>query len=151
MKPMLNILMADDDADDRAIARDALMESGVSHRLHFVEDGEQLLAYLRHQAPWPQDSPRPEVILLDLNMPRMNGHEVLAALKADPLLRQIPVVIVSTSGTKEDIFSSYDLGANSFVMKPETFEELVATFRTLGAYWLDAVELPPEVPCGATR
>jgi two-component system response regulator len=144
MKQRLNILMADDDADDRALARDAMLDSAVPHVLQFVEDGEQLLAFLRHQAPWPRDSSRPAVILLDLNMPRMNGREVLAALKADPRLRQIPVVVVSTSAASEDIFSSYDLGANSYVVKPETYEALVDTFRTLATYWLDAVELPPD-------
>lgn len=136
--------MADDDPDDRALARDAMNETRVPHELKFVEDGEQLLAYLRHEPPWSAQSVRPAVILLDLNMPRMNGREVLAALKSDPQLRRIPVVVVSTSSATEDVCSSYDLGANSFIVKPETYEELVELLRALGTYWLEAVQLPPD-------
>jgi CheY-like chemotaxis protein len=142
------ILMADDDADDRELTRDALVESRLLNELHFVEDGAALLDYLHHRGAYsqPGSAPRPGVILLDLNMPRKDGREALREIKADPELRDIPIVILTTSKAEEDIGKSYDLGANSFISKPVTFQGLVEVMRGLGTYWFDIVELPPSHP-----
>jgi len=142
------ILMADDDADDRELTRDALAESRLLNELHFVEDGAALLDYLHRRGAYsrPGSAPRPGVILLDLNMPRKDGREALREIKADPELRKIPVVVLTTSKADEDIAQSYDLGANSFISKPVTFEGLVEVVRSLGQYWFDIVELPPPPP-----
>jgi two-component system response regulator len=135
------ILMADDDEDDRLLARDALAESRVHNDLRFVEDGVELLRYLRHEGEYA-DAPHPGVVLLDLNMPRMDGREALEAIKADPKLRRIPVVVMTTSQAEEDILRSYELGASSFITKPITFEGLVNVMKALGRYWIEIVELP---------
>jgi two-component system response regulator len=136
--------MADDDADDRMLTRDALDESRVLNELRFVEDGEELMEYLTRQGKFanPEDSPRPGLILLDLNMPKKDGREALKEIKADPNLRRIPIVIMTTSKAEEDIFRSYDSGASSFITKPVTFDRLVELMRTLGEYWVEFVELP---------
>jgi CheY-like chemotaxis protein len=140
----ITILMADDDVDDRMLAKEALDESRVRNNLYFVEDGEELLDYLNRRGKFADaaQSPRPGLILLDLNMPRKDGREALREIKADPDLRRIPVVIMTTSKAEEDIYRSYDLGANSFITKPVTFERLVELMRTLGQYWIEFVELP---------
>jgi CheY-like chemotaxis protein len=142
-KPIV-LLMAEDDADDRLLVKEALEESRVLNVLHFVEDGEELLDYLRRQGRYadPESSPRPGLILLDLNMPRMDGREALRAIKADPELRRIPIVVMTTSKAEEDIFRSYDLGASSYITKPVTFDRLVELMKTLGHYWIEFVELP---------
>jgi CheY-like chemotaxis protein len=138
------ILMADDDADDREMAKAALAESRLANDLRFVSDGVLLMDYLRGRGAYtePGSAPRPGVILLDLNMPRKDGREALREIKADPDLRTIPVVVLTTSKAEEDIARSYDLGANSFITKPVTFEGLVEVVRTLGRYWFEIVELP---------
>ncbi len=138
------ILMADDDADDRMLTRDALEESRVLNDLRFVEDGEELMEYLTRKGKYAsvEDSPRPGLILLDLNMPKKDGREALKEIKADPNLRRIPVVIMTTSKAEEDVFRSYDFGASSFITKPVTFDRLVELMRTLGEYWVEFVELP---------
>lgn len=140
----ITILMADDDADDRMLTKEALEESRVSNALYFVEDGEELLDYLNRRGKFAdaEKAPRPGLILLDLNMPRKDGREALREIKADPDLRRIPVVIMTTSKAEEDVFRSYDLGANSFITKPVTFERLVELMRALGQYWIEFVELP---------
>ncbi len=140
----LTILLADDDPEDRELARDALAESLVASDLRTVDDGEQLLDYLHRLGNYadPSASPRPGLILLDVSMPRLDGHDALAAIKADASLRQIPVVMLSTSLADEDIDRSYQLGANSYVAKPASFTALVDTMRTLGRYWGEMVELP---------
>jgi CheY-like chemotaxis protein len=140
----ITILLADDDADDRMLAQDALKESRLANDLRFVENGEELLQYLRRQGPYqrPDSSPAPGLILLDLNMPRMDGREALREIKSDPDLRHIPVVILTTSKAEEDIYRTYNLGVNSFITKPVTFDGLVAVMRTLGTYWFEIVELP---------
>ena len=135
------ILMADDDADDRMLAKEALEESRVLNELHFVEDGEELIEFLKQRGKYA-DAPRPGLILLDLNMPRKDGREALKEIKADSELRRIPVVVMTTSKAEEDIFRSYDLGASSFITKPVTFDRLVELMRTLGQYWVEFVELP---------
>jgi CheY-like chemotaxis protein len=141
---VITILMADDDADDRMLARDALEESRVVNDLRFVVDGVELLDYLyrRGQFADPAVSPRPGLILLDLNMPRKDGREALAAIKADPDLRRIPVVVLTTSQAEEDIYSTYELGVSSYITKPVTFGGLVEVMKTLGRYWIEIVELP---------
>jgi len=141
----ITILLADDDADDRMLTRDALAESRLANNLKFVEDGEQLLDYLCRRGNYasPDDSPRPGLILLDLNMPRKDGREALREIKSNPNLRHIPIVVLTTSKAEEDIYRTYDLGVNSFITKPVTFEGLVGVMRALGRYWFEIVELPP--------
>jgi CheY-like chemotaxis protein len=138
------ILMADDDADDRMLTKDALAESRVLNDLRFVEDGEELLDYLKGRGVYAdrEKSPRPGLILLDLNMPKKDGREALKEIKADPELRRIPIVVMTTSKAEEDVYRSYDLGASSFITKPVTFERLVELMRTMGQYWVEFVELP---------
>ena len=137
------ILMADDDADDRVLARDAMEESRLGNCLRCVEDGQELMDYLTRTGKYARvDAPRPGLILLDLNMPRKDGRQALREIKANPDLRRIPVVVLTTSKTEEDILRTYDLGANSFITKPVTFDRLVEIVRTLGRYWFNIVELP---------
>jgi CheY-like chemotaxis protein len=140
------ILLADDDEEDRMLAADAMVESRVANDLRFVEDGEELLDYLYKRGRYAaQDSaPTPGLILLDLNMPRKDGREALREIKADPDLRRIPIVVLTTSKAEEDIYRTYDLGANSFITKPVSFEGLVGVMRDIGRYWIEIVELPPE-------
>ena len=140
----ITILMADDDAEDRMLAREALEESRLANDFRYVENGEELLDYLRRRGKYadPALSPRPGLILLDLNMPRKDGFEALAEIKEDPNLRQIPVVILTTSRAEEDVYRGYDLGVNSFITKPVSFEGLVEAMKTLGRYWFEIVELP---------
>jgi CheY-like chemotaxis protein len=140
------ILMADDDEDDCMLAHEALLESRLTNVLHFVKDGEELMDYLYHRGKYTPEStsPRPGLILLDLNMPKKDGREALTEIKSDPNLRQIPVVVLTTSKTEEDIYRIYDLGANSFITKPVTFSSLVEVMKILGKYWLEIVELPLE-------
>lgn len=142
----ITILMADDDADDRMLAKDALFESRLANDLYLVADGQELMDYLNRRGAYeaPSTSPRPGVILLDLNMPRKDGFEALVEIRSDPDLRRIPVVILTTSKAEEDIYRGYDLGANSFVTKPVTFDGLVQAMSALGQYWFEIVELPVE-------
>jgi CheY-like chemotaxis protein len=140
----ITILCADDDEDDRMFVAEALRESRLRNDLRFVEDGEQLLDYLRRRGEYadPARSPRPGIVLLDLNMPRIDGREALAEMKKDPDLRRIPVVVLTTSKAEEDVVRSYDLGVSSFITKPVTFPALVELVRALGRYWFEIVELP---------
>ena len=140
----ITILLADDDADDRMMAADALEESRLANDVRFVEDGEELMDYLRRRGKYsdPAAAPRPGLILLDLNMPRKDGREALREIKAEPNLRTIPVVVLTTSKAEEDIYRTYDLGVNSFITKPVNFESLVGVMRALGKYWFEIVELP---------
>jgi CheY-like chemotaxis protein len=146
----ITILMADDDPDDRLFAKEALQESRLANGLHFVEDGEELMDYLSQRGAYagPAAAPPPGLILLDLNMPRKDGREALEEIKADPDLRRIPVVVLTTSKAEEDILRSYDLGASSFIIKPVTFESLVDVMKTLARYWFEIVELPPDATGG---
>jgi CheY-like chemotaxis protein len=140
------ILLVDDDEQDRALAREALAESRLSGELHTAKDGAEALDYLRRLGKFsdPAAAPRPAIILLDLNMPRMHGFEVLREIKADPSLRRIPVVVLTTSQAEEDIARSYELGVSSFITKPVDFEALVEAMRSLGRYWFETVELPED-------
>jgi CheY-like chemotaxis protein len=142
----VTILMADDDRDDCLLVKDAFVESRLVNDLRFVEDGEELMDYLYHRGKYaPIDSsPRPGLILLDLNMPRKDGREALEEIKSDSDLRGIPVVVLTTSKQEEDILRSYDVGANSYITKPVTFRGLVDVMKALGRYWLEIVELPED-------
>lgn len=140
------ILMADDDADDRLLAKDALNECRIHNELHFVENGEELLDYLRQSGKYASASgnTKPGLILLDLNMPRKDGREALQEIKSDPQLRSIPVVVLTTSKADTDISRIYELGANSFITKPVSFDALVKVMGDLVHYWFELVELPPQ-------
>jgi CheY-like chemotaxis protein len=139
------ILMADDDAEDRQLVADALREGGFDHDLRCVRDGVELFDYLRRTGAFaePGCAPRPDIILLDFKMPRKDGREVLAEIKADPQLRRIPVIALTTSNAEDDIGFSYDFGGNSYVSKPTSFREWVEIVRILSDYWFRVVELPP--------
>lgn len=143
VKPVI-FLMADDDPDDRLLIKEAFEESLISNSIYFVEDGVQLMDYLRKQDKYahPAEAPTPDLILLDLNMPRKDGREALAEIKSDPHLRYIPVVVLTTSKAEEDIMRSYDIGAASYITKPVTFDGLVESIRGLGQYWVQIVRLP---------
>lgn len=142
------ILMADDDAEDCQLVRDAMREAGLSHDLRFVRDGEILFDYLWHRGEYidPHTSPRPDIILLDFKMPRKDGREVLKEIKTDPELRYIPVIVLTTSSAENDIIYSYDMGVNSYITKPTTFRRWVEIIKLLTAYWFDIVELPSNYP-----
>ena len=138
------ILIADDDADDCLLVQEALRESGQPHELRIVRDGQQLLDYLRRQGEFQAEppTPRPDLILLDLKMPRKDGREALAELKADRRLRSIPIVVLTTSTARDDIGFCYRMGVNSYITKPATFRGLVDLLATVCKYWFELAELP---------
>lgn len=145
-KSSVTIIVADDDADDRLLITDAFRESRLANPLVFVEDGEQLLKVLESTVDGVGRSRSlPGLILLDLNMPRMDGRTALGHIKSNPLLRRIPVVVLTTSKAEEDVIRTYDLGVNSFITKPVTFEGLVDVVKSLNHYWIEIVELPATV------
>ncbi len=139
----IDILMAEDDLEDQMLVCDAFREARLSNRLQTVANGEELIDYLRCNPPF-EGATRPDLILLDLNMPRMDGREALEVIKGDGELRTIPVVVLTTSGAEEDIVRSYDLGVSSYIRKPVTFDKLVKIVSALGRYWFEIVELPPN-------
>jgi len=145
-KHVINILMAEDDPEDRMLVKEAWEESHLINNLNFVCDGEELMDYLYHRNGYEDVSayPRPELILLDLNMPKKDGREALREIKSDDDLKDIPVVILTTSKAEEDILKSYNLGANSFITKPVTFESMVNVIKTLAKYWFEIVALIPD-------
>ncbi len=142
----VRIVVADDDADDRMMIQDAFTESKLGNPVDFVEDGVQLLEYLRREGQYAhhKGQPFPGFILLDLNMPRKDGRTVLKEIKNDPDLHRIPIVILTTSKAEEDIIKTYNLGVNSFICKPVSFDKLVDIVKTVGHYWIEIVALPPE-------
>ena len=142
----ITILMADDEREDRMLAKEALGEGRLANDLRFVQDGEELMDYLhrRGRHSEPADSPRPDLILLDLNMPKKDGREALREIKGDPCLDRIPVVVLTTSKAEVDIYRTYDLGVTSFIVKPVSLESLVDTMMSLTRYWFQIVELPPD-------
>ena len=146
MNKMITILMADDDPDDRVLIQEAFEESKLNNHLFYVKDGEELLDYLEQRGKYaaPIEAPRPDLILLDLNMPKKDGREALKEIKADPELRQIPIVVLTTSHVEEDIYHTYDLGGSSYITKPTTFDGLVEVIQSLSSYWGETVQLPPE-------
>ncbi|MGH7237521.1 MAG: response regulator [Candidatus Saccharimonadales bacterium] len=140
----ITILMADDDDDDFVLTKKALAKSKLLNDLHRVRDGEELMRYLHQTGKYSNKKTwqRPIIILLDLNMPRKDGREVLKEIKSDKNLKDIPVVIFTTSKAEEDIFRAYQLGVNSFITKPVTFDGIVQVVKALGNYWFEIVELP---------
>jgi two-component system, response regulator len=142
----IHILLAEDDPDDRLLTRRALEKSGLANTVDTVEDGEKLMKYLRHEGEYAdaEAAPRPGLILLDLNMPRMDGREALKKIKSDSELRRIPVIVLTTSEAEQDILQSYDLGVNAFVTKPVTFDDLTNALQALGEFWFEIVKLPNE-------
>ncbi len=141
--PVVEILMVEDNPADVVLVREALRESAVANVLHVLPDGVQAMQYLRRQGEHARAN-RPALILLDLNMPRMDGREVLRQIKEDPELRRIPVVVMSSSSADEDVLRSYDSHANSYVRKPLGFGEFRDVVRKIEGFWLSAAELPPE-------
>jgi CheY-like chemotaxis protein len=141
------ILVADDDSDDRMLALDAFRENRLTNEVRFVEDGEELMDFLKRKGKYASlaGSPLPALVLLDLNMPKKDGREALREIKADPELRRIPVVVMTTSREEDDVYRAYDLGVNSFITKPASFESLVEIVKSLADYWFDVVELPGDV------
>jgi two-component system, response regulator len=142
----ITILIAEDDEEDRMLIQEAFDESRLANDIRFVEDGEDLMDYLHQRGKFraPGSAPRPGLILLDLNMPRKDGREALKEIKADPSLRRIPIVALTTSKAEEDVYRTYDMGVNSFISKPVKFGDLTQVVRTLGSYWLEIVELPDQ-------
>ena len=138
------LLLAEDDPDDCLLVRQALEKSPPINDLRCVEDGEELLDYLRRRGKFadPKQSPRPGLILLDLNMPRKDGREALREIKSDPKLRAIPIVVLTTSKSEEDVTRAYNLGVNSYITKPVRFAALVEVMQAIGKYWFEIVELP---------
>ncbi len=143
---MITIIMADDDPDDRQLAKEAFEECRLANEVTFVEDGEELMEYLTRRGKYANmsEAPLPALILLDLNMPRKDGREALKEIKSNPDLKRIPIVVLTTSKAEEDILRTYDLGVNSYVTKPVTFDSLVETIKVLGKYWFEIVELPSD-------
>ena len=143
-KEPVEILLAEDDEDDYLLTRDAFKESRLLNHLSLVKDGDELMDYLLHQGAYqkPTDSPRPVMILLDLNMPRKDGREALKEIKQHPDLRRIPVVVLTTSKAEEDVVSSYELGVNSFIRKPVDFHQFTEVIKVWKRYWFEVVELP---------
>lgn len=144
MKRQVPILIADDDLDDCLMIKEALQESRLLNTIHFVHNGEELMNYLHRNGVYEDSEkyPTPGLILLDLNMPRKDGREALKEIKTNPHFCQVPVVILTTSQAEEDIMRTYNLGANSFITKPVTFEALVKMMKDLGRYWFEVSELP---------
>jgi len=142
----IHILLAEDDPDDRLLTRRALEKSRLANTVDTVEDGEELMKYLRREGEYADAdaAPRPGLILLDLNMPRMDGREALKKIKSDSDLRRIPVIVLTTSEAERDISQSYDLGVNAFVTKPVTFDDLASALQALGEFWFEIVKLPNE-------
>lgn len=137
----MDILLVEDNAGDIFLFRSSLNQSQVSHTLHQVDTGEAALAFLRQQAEYA-DAPCPHLVVLDLNLPRKDGREVLAELKADPILRRIPVIILTGSAAKQDILKSYDLHANCYITKPSNLVDFKALVQSLEAFWCHCVRLP---------
>jgi CheY-like chemotaxis protein len=142
----ISILIADDDADDREMLKAAFEETRFNHDIQFVQDGEELLCYLKKKGNYAtgHSYPLPQIILLDLNMPRKDGREALREIKADNYLKRIPVIVLTTSTEEKDVHRSYELGVNSFIIKPVTFNALVEFVRTLRKYWFEFTVLPKK-------
>ena len=138
------VLLADDDADDRMLIIEVLRDAAVIADIRVVTDGDDLLDYLRHHGSYakPDTSPRPNLILLDLKMPKKDGYEALTEIRADPELRRIPVIVLTTSTREEDVLRSYELGANTFISKPQTYLRLFDSVRHLSDYWFETATLP---------
>ncbi|GAB3751916.1 response regulator [Spirosoma pomorum] len=139
----MTILIADDDMDDRLFMEQALRQCGYTQHIQFVEDGEYLMDYLRRREEFDEsNAPWPDLVILDLNMPRKNGFQVLREIKDDLALRRLPVIVMTTSSADDDVIKTYNLGVNSFVTKPFNFNRLVEIVGSLKTYWIDTVKLP---------
>lgn len=137
------VLLAEDNMDHAFLMREAFEETGLRVELHQVESGDRCLAFLRRQPPY-QDAPRPDLLLLDIHMPRMDGYEVMEEISRDPALRSLPVVVLSTSSERHDVRRMYSLGCASYLTKPVGFEAFAEAVRLLAAYWFGLVILPEE-------
>lgn len=140
---LIEVLLVEDDPGDVMMIREAFEENKLRNRLSVVSDGVEALEFLRQQGKYA-DAPRPDLILLDLNLPRRDGREVLSDVKSDPALRAIPVVVLTTSSAEEDILRSYDLHANAFVTKPVDFDSFVDVIRQIDEFFVSVVKLPPH-------
>ena len=138
----VELLLVEDNPGDVELTREALAEARVRNRLAVVSDGVEALRFLRREGPHA-GSPRPDLILLDLNLPRMDGREVLAAIKRDPALRRIPVVVLTTSEAERDILEAYQLHANAYIVKPVDLDQFLGVVRSIESFWLAVVKLPP--------
>lgn len=140
------VLLADDDEDDRFLIKEAFLENKIENTLQHVSDGEELMDYLKNRGKFAEKFyyPRPDLILLDLNMPRKDGREALKEIKNDPELKSIPVIVLTTSSTEEDIQRTYEMGVNSFITKPVTYDGMVDLIKTLNQYWFQLVKLPAD-------
>ncbi len=145
-KKSITILIADDNSNDRALVQKALEKNRLASNLYCVQDGEELMDYLTHRGKYStlNSSPRPDIILLDLNMPGKDGREAIKEIKSDPNLRQIPIVVLTDSRMEGDIYHTYDEGGNSYIAKPLKFEALVEMMESFGKYWAEVVRLPPK-------
>lgn len=143
----LTILLVEDNPRDVRLTQRAFAQAGMPHDLRIVRDGDEALAYLHREGQYkePQFSPRPDLILLDLNLPRMSGHELLDFLKQDQRFRQIPIIVLTTSGRADDVRLAYEAGANAYLLKPVEFARFTEIMEHLGRFWLELVELPPEI------
>lgn len=142
----LTVLLVEDNPRDVRLTQRAFAQAGLPHDLRIVRDGDEALAYLQREGVYgdPSGAPRPDVILLDLNLPRMGGDELLRHLKQDPHFKQIPVIVLTTSGRSDDVRQAYEDGANAYLLKPVEFARFTEVIEQLGKFWLDTVELPPE-------
>jgi two-component system, chemotaxis family, response regulator Rcp1 len=145
MKPVtkLEILLVEDNPVDVLMTQEALSAGKLQSHLSVVRDGDQALQFLSKEAPY-ENAPRPDLILLDLNLPRRDGREVLARIKDDPVLRRIPVIVLTTSGADEDIIASYDLHANCFITKPVDLDQFLCVIKSIEGFWLSIVHLPQD-------
>lgn len=141
-KPV-EILLVEDNPGDARLTIEAMREAKMSNVVNVVEDGVEAMAYLRQQGPY-SNATRPDLILLDLNLPRMDGREVLAQVKTDPNLKRIPVVVLTTSQAEEDVFNAYDMHANCYVTKPVGLEQFLKIVSQIDAFWINVVTLPKE-------
>jgi CheY-like chemotaxis protein len=143
-KETIVLLIAEDDEDDYLLVKEALEDVRLRNTVHWVKDGEELMDYLLRQGEYadPEKSPRPGIILLDLNMPRKDGREALREIKSNPDLKNIPVIVLTVSRAEEDVIRSYDLGVNSYIRKPVRFDEFIEAIKIFEKYWLEIVSLP---------
>ena len=139
---LAHILLVEDSVEDAMLAQEALKDAKVANELHIVRDGEAAMAFLRRQGEFA-DTPRPDLVLLDLNLPRKDGREVLSEMKDDSGLRRIPVVVLTTSSSDRDVLRAYDAHVNAYIRKPISFEQLVEAVKTMDDFWFGVVTLPP--------
>ena len=140
-EPRIHVLLVEDNPGDVRLTTEALREGKIPHHLHVVSDGVEAMAFLRREGPYA-DAPRPDLILLDLNLPKKDGREVLAEIKADENLKRIPVVVLTTSQAEEDILRTYELHANCYVTKPVDLQQFIAVIQAIEEYWLATARLP---------